>query len=420
MRPRGTVKASKTPSDDDKHVAPASRRDIFCLVALLALAQSVLPGTARSQEVPELQITSTNYIVLDAETGEVYAQRGAHERAAMASLTKIFTTIEALERAPLDQTITTRQSDVFDASSTRLGFGPGETFTLKDLLYGMMLPSGNDAAHAIARALGRERGDSDDESVDRFIGWMNQRIDHMGLTDTQLVNPHGWGVPGHYSTVYDLAAFTRYALQYPLFVDLISTSIYTTSNGYQITNTNRMLNFYPGIIGGKTGYDDDAGYCLIEVATRGDTTMISVTLDGVAPDDWYDDNRVLLDYAFETKAARDAEGIPFAGDVVRFLDPDAAVLAQTASSGGALPVARMAGGPSNQDVATNADDDAIANAKTANAATNANGATESKRWWVSIGLALLLIVGRVTLGLSGQPLPRLRGDRLWGIHRSGS
>jgi D-alanyl-D-alanine carboxypeptidase (penicillin-binding protein 5/6) len=307
------------------------------VVAVWLLASALPLHAARAQEVSELQITSKYYVVLDADTGEIYAQRGAHHHAAMASLTKVFTTVEALERAPLSTEITTDNSDLMDASATVMGFGPDERFSLQDLLYGMMLPSGNDAAHAIARGIGTEDGDaSGDESVDRFVGWMNQRLQAMGLVDTHLANPHGWGVPNHYSSAYDLAAFTRYALHYPTFVSLISTELYdTNTGGYEVTNTNKMLNTYPGIIGGKTGYDDDAGYCLIEVAKRGDSTMISVTLDGVAPDDWYDDNRVLLDYAFDTKAAREKAGQPFVGDVVGYVDPAAALVADSFVAGGA-------------------------------------------------------------------------------------
>jgi len=293
-----------------------------CLVALGPL----LPVAA--QEVPELQINSKRYIVIDADTGEIFAQRGAHDKVAIASLTKIYTAIEALERGDLNQEVTTKPSDVFDPSSTLMGFGPGETFTLRDLLYGMMLPSGNDAAHAIARALGYQEGDTDQEAVDRFVGWMNERIQRMGLTETHLVRPDGWGVAGHYSSAHDLAAFTRYALRYPTFVELISTPIYTTSNGaYTLTTTNKLLGTYPDLLGGKTGYDEDAGYCLVEVARRDGNTMISVTLDGI-PDngDWYDDNRVLLEYAFAQKAKRIRENRPFTGEIVSYRDPDAATI----------------------------------------------------------------------------------------------
>lgn len=318
------------------HANAAWRR----LTASLAIVLVCLcPILASAQEVPELQITSKRYIVIDADTGEVFAQRGAHDKVAMASLTKIFTTIEALEIGSLDQTITTNDSDVFDPeSSTVMGFGPDESFTLEDLLYGMMLPSGNDAAHAIARALGYRDGDTSSQAVDRFVALMNERIRNMGLTETNLVRPDGWGVKNHFSSAHDLAVFTMYALKYPMFVDLISTSEYSIEGGaYVVTNTNKMLNLgYPGLIGGKTGYDDDAGYCLIEVARRNGNTMISVTLDGVAPDDWYDDNRVLLDYAFEKKEARTENNQLITGEVVSFRDPDAAQIMAQATPGASV------------------------------------------------------------------------------------
>jgi D-alanyl-D-alanine carboxypeptidase (penicillin-binding protein 5/6) len=300
----------------------------FCF-AFLLIAR--LAGSASAQEVPDLQIHSTAYIVIDADSGEIFAQKNAHDHRAMASLTKVFTATEALHRAALDRQITTEASDVFDDSSTRVGFGAGETFSMEDLLYGMLLPSGNDAAHAIARDLGTEPGDSADAGYDRFISWMNERIKRMGLADTNLVNAHGWGVPNHYSSAYDLATFMRYAVQSPEFLNVISTSNYTTANGYSFGNTNKLLNTYGDLIGGKTGYDDDAGYCLIEVAQRDGNTMISVTLDGVAPDDWYDDNRVLLDYAFDQKSAR---GGQIEGEVAAYNNPDVALLSSASSAGG--------------------------------------------------------------------------------------
>lgn len=308
----------------------------YALAVVAILLFNVAAGFAsivKAQEVPELEINSAAYIVIDAETGEIFAQRNAHDQRAMASLTKVFTATEALKRARLDHTITTHDDDVYDDSSTRVGFGSGEQFSLIDLLYGMLLPSGNDAAHAIARDLGTELGDtSDDESYERFIAWMNERIQLMGLEDTHLVNPHGWGVPGHYSTAYDLAVFMRYAIQSPEFLEIIGTSAYTTANGYSFTNTNKILGTEADLIGGKTGYDDDAGYCLIEVAQRNGHTMISVTLDGVAPDDWYDDNVVLLNYAFDEVEAR---GGVIEGEVASYTDPDVAMLS-TASTAGAI------------------------------------------------------------------------------------
>ncbi len=301
---------------------------VVVLFLLGMISVPVKSGFAQSDVAQELGISSKRFIVIDADTGEVLAEQNADERVAIASLTKVFTTIEALERGDLDQLITTKQADVYDSSSTLMGFGPGETFTLKDLLYGMMLPSGNDAAHAIARALGEAPGATDQEAYENFIALMNERIRNMGLQNTNLMNPHGWGVEGHYSTARDVAAFVMYALQYPTFRDIIGTYSYSTSRGgYTVTNTNRLLNQgFSGLIGGKTGYDDESGYCLVEVAVRGDTTLISVTLDGIAPDVWYEDNMKLLSAGFTGKQQRISNGREIQGDLVQFRNPDAAVI----------------------------------------------------------------------------------------------
>jgi D-alanyl-D-alanine carboxypeptidase len=307
------------------------------LAVVLLVAAAVWAPLALAQEVPELKITSTNYIAIDAETGEIYAQRGAHERRAEASLTKVFTAIETIESLPPDAPVITSESDLVSEFASQVGFAPGERFTVEELLYGMMLPSGNDAARALARTSGAEEGDTDEEAVNRFLARINQRVQNMGLTDTHLVVPDGWGVPGHYSSAYDLAAFTMYALRYPRFVKAFSTGTYETADGrYEFRNNNRMLRTYEGIVGGKTGYDDDAGWCLINVAERNGRRVIAVTMNGVAPDDWYDDNRVLLDYALEQQTLRAQTGAGITGEVVRFRDPDAAVILAIGSAGGTI------------------------------------------------------------------------------------
>ena len=311
------------------------------VVALLVPVLAGLPGAERAaaQEVPELKVNSNRYIVTDAETGEVYAQRNADERVAIGSLTKIFTAIEAIEIAPLDTVITTTEDDLKDpANNSIMGFDAGEELTLEELLYGLMLPSGNDAAHAIARGLGFREGDTDSQqSVDRFMGWINQRVLDMGLVDTFLITPDGWGVPGHYTTAHDLAAFTRYAMSYPFFETLISTAEYTTAEGNAIYNNNRLLGLYPDLIGGKTGYDWDAGWCLVEVAERDGMRMISVTLDGVHENmDWYDDNEVLLEYGFEQRTGTMQAQSAWTGRTALFSDPDVALLDRSAAASGQI------------------------------------------------------------------------------------
>ncbi len=312
------------------------------LVVLVALA--ALPFASLAQEAsapagmtgPDLGIVSERYIVVDAETGEIYAERGMHDRVPLASLTKIFTAIEAIEEAPDGLEIMTTTDDLVTWESTQVGFGPNETFTLRDLVFGMMVESGNDAAHAIARSLGAQPGDDAEAAVARFMERINARITDMGLTDTHLVNPDGWGVPGHYSSAHDIAAFTRYALRYPRFVEAISVEEFRTSNGYALVNTNKMIDRWDDLLGSKTGYDDTAGYCLMQVARQGGATMIAITLDGVAPDVWYEDNRALLDYAFAARAERQADGAGPMPMVARYLDPDAAVLQRIASAGAAV------------------------------------------------------------------------------------
>jgi D-alanyl-D-alanine carboxypeptidase len=376
-------------------------RSVVSIAAVLIIAVALFAPAVMAQEVPELRITSTNYIAIDAETGEIFAQRGAHERRAPASLTKIFTAIETIESAPPDLTLTTTEADLVSEFASQVGFEPGETFMVEELLYGMMLPSGNDAARALARGLGAEEGDTDEEALNRFLARLNQRIQNMGLSDTQLLNPDGWGIPGHYTSAYDLAAFMMYALRYPRFVQAFSTGTYETPDGsYVFRNNNRMLRTYDGIVGGKTGYDDDAGWCLINVAERDGRRVIAVTMNGVAPDDWYDDNRVLLDYALEQQALRAETGAGVTGEVVRFRDPDAAVILAMGSADGTIgnPMPKMA-----SQAAQAASEPRVIPIPTA--AMGASGAG----WIVAASVAAALIVVR---GLSAWRLrPRRRVER---------
>src|SRR5205823_3116580 len=137
--------------------------------------------------------------------------------------------------------------------STVMGLMPGQTVTLETLLYGLMLPSGNDAAIAIARHIGG--------SEQRFVQMMNDKARALGLQDTQFKNPHGLDVEGHYSSAYDLAAMSRYGMQNPKFSDL-ATARHWTGDGFELWNLNRLLGLYPGADGVKVGFTDNAGRCL--------------------------------------------------------------------------------------------------------------------------------------------------------------
>lgn len=377
-------------------VHPAVR--LLSVACLLLLTTGTLLGTSRAsaQEADQLQITSKHYIVVNADNGDVFAQKGAHDQVAIASLTKLFTAVEALELAPLDTEITTNESDLMPADATTMGFAPGETYTLKDLLYGMLLPSGNDAAHAIARGLGAKPGDTDDQAVKRFMDLVNQRVADLGLKDTHLVNPHGWGVPGHHSSAWDVATFMRYAMNYPTLVKIIGTSSYTTSNGLiTVTQSNKMINTYAPLIGGKTGYDNDAGWCLVNLAQKGDVKMIAVTLDGVAPDDWYDDNTVLLNYGFNQQATLSGSNQAFSGDVATFIDPSAAQIGRSVKAGESVSgqqVSKPHAVPSKPEVAVANDVQA-----TSPPLEHDGGAGG---WWIDTTvLGLVLISGLITYRL---------------------
>lgn len=291
------------------------------VVAMLAVVILAVPGTlvrAQSADPSALDgISSQRYIVIDSKTGEIFAEKDADVRGGLASLTKVFTAIVVLERAPLDMAIVAQESDEFDATSTRMtGFLAGETFTVRDLLYGMLLESGNDAATALARGVAAIDGDTDEQSVNRFVGWMNEKVADLGLTNTHFVNPHGLSDPDHYSTPRDIATFMMYAVQNPDFMAIVSSRTYTTSTGATLTSINRGPEFIPDYVGGKTGYDDDTGYCLIEIGQRDDAQLVSVSIDGVAPDVWYQDHAILLEYGFAARAERLAAGDPLGANVL--------------------------------------------------------------------------------------------------------
>lgn len=301
-----------------------NRRQFIAAGTGMALASAFTRSTA--QEAAQLQVNSTRYIATNAETGAIFAQKNARERVAIASLTKIFTAVQAIAMAPLDYEITTTEDDLQSTEATVMGFAPGMTYTLEELIYGMMLPSGNDAAHAISRSLGYKEGDTAEEATKRFMDKVNQRALDMGLQDTHLLNPDGWGVPGHYSTAADVAAFMAYACQNEFLLTVMGTRRYTTERGSTLVNTNKVLGTAPSVLGGKTGYDWDSGWCLVQIAERSNTRIIAVTLDGVAPDDWYNDNLTLLDFGFnEQQALGNRE---FAGESVTWQNPEPALFMQ--------------------------------------------------------------------------------------------
>jgi D-alanyl-D-alanine carboxypeptidase (penicillin-binding protein 5/6) len=289
-----------------------------CAAALLLFLATLGPAAAQSVDDSSLEfVSSQQFIVIDADTGEIFAAKDPDGRAGMASVTKIFTAIIAIERVPLDFEITAQESDLFDSTSTTMpGFVPGNVYTVEDLLYGMMLQSGNDAAEALARGIAQQEGDSPAQAIARFMGWINDKALELGMTNTHLSNPHGLSAPDHYSTPRDIAAWMMYAIQNPVFMELASATQFTVSTGDVMYSINRAPQFIPNHVAGKTGFDNDTGYCLAELQQRGDLRLITVTLDGIAPDIWYQDHAILADFGFAALQARLDSGEPISGDVI--------------------------------------------------------------------------------------------------------
>lgn len=189
----------------------------------------------------------------------------------------------------------------------------GEERTLEELLYGLLLASGNDAALAIAGGCG---GD-----VETFVGWMNEKAAELGMEDTHFANPNGLDAEGHYSTAYDLALLGRAVLENETLAKLVSTKSITVA-GRSLTNHNKLLWRYEGCTGMKTGYTDAAGRTLVSSAQRDGQSLICVTLK--APNDW-DDHAKLFDYGFETWPSRP---LARAGKIFRTLPVSGSLLSR--------------------------------------------------------------------------------------------
>lgn len=282
-------------------------RALILLSALLLFIQAVpspVSAAPATQAILEPQISAKSAIVVEYPSGRIIYQKGAHQQLAPASTTKILTAIIAMERGKLNETVTVASEDMIRGS--KMGLKSGEKQTLRNLLYGLMLPSGNDASMTIARHIGAQKAGTSatpKESVTAFAGQMNARLVQLGLKESHFVNPHGLDKAGHYSSAYDMASLTWHALHFPVFNEIVKQPSYNVP-GHSLRNINKMVVEYPGADGAKTGYTRRAGLCLVTTATRNGQRLISVVLN--APK-WYDDSKALLDYGF-AKAAVGSKG----------------------------------------------------------------------------------------------------------------
>lgn len=278
----------------------------LCLIPTLTLSLSLISASspAGAVEEPESPGTYSESAVVLSDYNEVLYDKNAHVRFAMASTTKMMTAIVAVRYGDLNAQVLIDDSDIVGEAS--MGLISGTTISLHGLLYGLMLPSGNDAAHAIARSIGESRGATTPEAaVQVFVDLMNQTAQEYQLRDTHYMNPHGLDEWGHYSTAFDLAIVLRAALNYPVLRDVMQTPAIHV-DGYDIWNHNQLYAIRDDVIGGKTGFTDNAGFCLTGAAARDGRFVIAVVMrdDG---ENWYYDVSELLEWGLQVEAIR---GIP--------------------------------------------------------------------------------------------------------------
>lgn len=230
-------------------------------------------------------------VVIDGFTGEIIYSKNCDVRLSMASTTKIMTALLLCEYGNLEREIKVTDQMVRVEGSS-MGLLPGDTVSLKGLLYGMMLASGNDAANTTAFVVGG--------SIENFSRMMNEKAAELGLLNTSFVTPSGLDSEGHYTTAYDLARLAAYALNNEDFKAAASSEsavLYYGNEPYRrtLTNHNKLLKSYDGLIGVKTGFTKKSGRCLVTAAERDGKRIVAVTLND--KNDWQD-HKNLLDYGF--------------------------------------------------------------------------------------------------------------------------
>ena len=221
----------------------------------------------------------------------------------MASTTKIMTCIVVLENANLNDEVSV-SSKAAGTGGSRLGLKKDNKITINDLLYGLMLRSGNDAAVALAEHVGGDK--------EGFAKLMNDKAEELGLKDTHFVTPHGLDDPEHYTTAYELAKITDYALKNEKFAKIVSTKECTISiNGYskQLSNTNELLGYLQGVNGVKTGFTNNAGRCLVTSVNRNNFEIITVVLGADTKKIRTSDSIKLIEYAYKNYTKINIEDI---------------------------------------------------------------------------------------------------------------
>ncbi len=274
-------------------------RGFFIRFLAITLLLSTFQGVAFAEEAKvQLAKESSSAILMERDTGEILFEKNSNEKLPPASMTKIMTMLlimEALDQGKitLDEKVRTSERAA-SMGGSQIFLEVGEEMTVEEMLKGIAIASGNDASVAMAEHLGG--------SEENFIAMMNEKAKSLGLTNTNFMNSNGLPSENHYTTAYDLAIISKELLKYE---DILAyTSLYEdylrqdTDKKFWLVNTNKLVKFYPGVDGLKTGYTREAKYCLTVTAKKNDMRVIAIVMGAQTPKDRNRQITEMLDYAF--------------------------------------------------------------------------------------------------------------------------
>lgn len=256
------------------------------MVKIRRIFAAMLVAAVCAVQCRAVEVSADSAALYDCQSGTFFYEKNADKQRGMASTTKIMTAIVALENCRLDEEVDVKY-EYTAVEGSKMYIKPNEPVSMKELLYGLLLSSGNDAAKAIA---GHISG-SDEE----FAKLMNNKAGELGLKSTSFENPSGLDGENHYTTAKELALIADYAMGIPQFRDIVATKNIKTDSGRFLSNHNKMLKLYESADGIKTGFTKKCGRCLVSSATKNGRRLIAVTLN--APDDW-NDHTNMLNYGF--------------------------------------------------------------------------------------------------------------------------
>ncbi|QHT46916.1 D-alanyl-D-alanine carboxypeptidase [Bacillus sp. SB49] len=263
------------------------KRCLWFFIILFLIVSMNQAGSVHAEA--NISVSAERAVLMDADSGRVLYEKNAYDPTLIASTTKILTAIIAIEAADIEEKVTVSKRAVYTEGSS-IYLTEKEKIPLKDLIYGLMLRSGNDSAVAIAEHVGG--------SVEGFVQMMNEKALWLGMNDSHFENPHGLDGETHYSTAYDLALLMSYAMKNETFKEVTGSEMYRSKNrDYAWMNKNKLLTqYYDPTNGGKTGYTKKAGRTLVSSAEKDGMQLIAVTLQ--ASDDWNDHER-MYEWGFE-------------------------------------------------------------------------------------------------------------------------